>query len=85
MSVVVYNPVREDGTYKELAPDAGLASFHIRRVIDPRIDFEDLSTIDKNILAILAHKIGIGIQRLLLIGMILILNGHHSPRMVQVL
>ena len=49
-SVVVYNPIREDGTYKEVAPDAGLASFHIRKVIDPRLDFEDLSTIDKEYL-----------------------------------
>ena len=50
MSVVVYNPIREDGTYKEVAPDAGLASFHIRKVIDPRLDFEDLSIIDKEYL-----------------------------------
>ena len=36
-----------DGSYVTEAPDVGVASFHMRKVIDPRADFEDQATLDK--------------------------------------
>ena len=39
--------MNEDGSYSRAAANVGDTSFHVKKSIDPRLDYEDLATVDK--------------------------------------
>ena len=70
--------------YDHEAQDVGPASFHIRKVVDPRVDYEDLATIDKEYLGYVGAMYWNQVKRMLLVGMIQKLNGRARTLMDQV-
>ena len=39
--------MNDDGSYSRAAANVGDTSFHVKKAIDPRLDYEDLATVDK--------------------------------------